>query len=119
MPDSDLQHRLEMLESTVESLRKLPAEVRQLHRRMGRVESQVLQLRTEMRGEFSAMRAEMSGMATKAELQAAGAGAVRELTGAIAETRDELRKEIAEVQRHTTVLFEDVIARLKIIGERQ
>src|SRR5215471_15882183 len=139
MADADLQHRVEMLENTVESLRKLPAEVAQLRRRMGWVESQTLQLRTEMRGEFSAMRAEMrgemrdefsvmraemrgelsavrdemhaemSGMATKAELRDAIAGAVLQLTGAIVETRDELRQQIADAQQRTTLLFEDVI----------
>ena len=110
-----------MLEYTVESLRKLPVEVRQLRRRMDRVESQILHLRTEMRGEFSAMRAEMSGMATKVELQDAVAGAVRELTGAIAETRDDLarsmREQTAETQRRTRMMFEDVVERLKIIGD--
>ncbi len=158
MADANLQRRVEMLENTVESLRKLPADVRQLSRRMGRAESQILQLRTEMRDEFSvihrematkadlaaglsAIRAEMatkadlaaglsavrSEMATKADLSALRvelrdefqdgiAGAVRELSGAIAETSADI-KTLADAQRHTTVLIEDVIGRLKTIGE--
>jgi len=105
-----------MLENTVESLRKLPADVRRLGRRMGRAESQILQLRTEMRDEFSVIRREMATkadlaaglsairaeMATKTELAAlrtelrveiqdSVAGAVRELSGAIGETRADIK----------------------------
>lgn len=158
MSDADLQRRVEMLENTVESLRKLPADVRRLGRRMGRAESQILQLRTEMRDEFSVIRREMTAkadlaaglsairaematktdlaagldavraeMATKAELAAlrtelrveiqdSVAGAVLELSGAIAETRADI-KTLADAQRHTTVLVEDVIGRLKTIAE--
>ena len=130
-----------MLENTVESLRKLPADVRRLGRRMGRAESQILHLRTEMRDEFSEIRREMATkadlaaglsairaeMATKTELAAlrtelrveiqdSVAGAVRELSGAIAETRADI-KTLVDAQRHTTVLVEDVIGRLKTNGE--
>jgi hypothetical protein len=49
------------------------------------------------------------------------AGAVRELTGAIAETRNDLvrliEEQIAGAQRQTKMLFEEVIGRLKIVGE--
>ena len=164
MPVADLQRRVEMLQNTVESLRKLPADVRRLSRRMGRAESQILQFRTEIHDEFSAIRREMATkadlaaglsairaematktdlaagldavraeMATKAELaalrtelrveiQESVAGAVRELSSAIAETRDDLarsiRDQLAEAQRQTRMLFEDVVDRLKILGER-
>ena len=76
MPDAELQRRVEMLENTVESLRKLPADVRRLGRRMGRAESQILQLRTEMRDEFSAIRRDM---ATKTDLADGLAGVRAEM----------------------------------------
>jgi chromosome segregation ATPase len=142
MPDADLRRRVEMLENTVESLRQLPADVARLSRRMRRAESQILQLRTELRGEFSAIRRDMvtkadladglaavrAEMPTKADLSALRvefndgiAGAVRELTGAIAETRNDLvrliEEQIAGAQRQTKMLFEEVIGRLKIVGE--
>lgn len=137
MPDADLLRRIEMLENTVESLRQLPADVARLSRRMGRAESQILQLRTEIRDEFSGIRRDMATkadlaaglnavraeMATKAGLSGLRvefndgiAGAVRELTGAIAETRTDL-KGLADAQRRTTVLVEDAIDRLKTIAE--
>ena len=81
MPDVDLVRRVEMLEKKVESLQRLPSQMRVLTRRMGSVESQVLQLRTEMRSEFSAIRREM---ATKSELRA---------------LRDEVRTDIAGMGR--------------------
>jgi hypothetical protein len=163
MADVDFLRRIEMLESTVESLRALPGEMRQLGGRVDRLESQFVQLRTEMRDEFSAIRRDMAtkedlaamaskadlaafatkadlaafatkadlaafatkedlaGMATKANL-AAGldalrnelhediAGAVRELSGAITETRQ-------EIVAHTRALIEDVISRIKVLGE--
>jgi len=74
MADVDLLRRVEMLESTVESLRVLPGEMRQLSGRVDRLESQFVQLRAEMRDGFSAIRGEMAtkadlvGFATKADL---------------------------------------------------
>jgi len=157
-----------MLESTVESLRVLPGEMRQLSGRVDRLESQFVQLRAEMRDGFSALRREMvtttdlkaalaeqpgefrAEMATKADLSAgfaalraelatkvelsAGldslrgelraefrdgiAGAVLELSGAIAETRADFATRLDAAQGQTRLLFEDVIERLKVIGER-
>lgn len=47
------------LETRVDILEQQMTELRDLPRRVGRVESQLSQLRTEMRGEFSAVRKEM------------------------------------------------------------
>jgi hypothetical protein len=135
MADVDLLRRIEMLESTVESLRRLPGEMRQLGGRVDRLEWQFVQLRTEMRDEFSAIRRDLATKADlasldslrnelrediagavrdlKRELQGDVAGAVRELSGAIWETRQELVTHMAQ----TRMLWEDVIARLKILGE--
>ena len=114
MPDAELLRRVEMLEKTIELLQSLPEEVRELRGHVGGVESQILQLRTEMRDEFSATRREM---ATKAELQDAVAGAVRELSAAIAETRADFAKKFDDADRHAKVLFENAIARLKTLRE--
>jgi phage-related minor tail protein len=143
MPDADLRRRIEMFENAVESLRRLPAEVNRLGRRMGRTESQILQLRSEMRDEFSALRRDMAmkadladGMSRaqsaatveltaglhslrtelRTEIHDSVAAAVRELSAAIAETRGDIRT-LADAQRHTTVLVEDVIGRLKTIAK--
>jgi hypothetical protein len=69
MPDADLARRVEMLEETLTSLRQVPDDLKVLKGRMTRVEVQVLQLRTEMRDEFSAVRAEMATKADLAELR--------------------------------------------------
>jgi hypothetical protein len=60
-----LARRVEMLEETVESLKRLPDRVGALEVRVDSLASQVLQLRTEMRDGFSAIEGRM---ATKADL---------------------------------------------------
>jgi len=60
MPDVDLARRVEMLEETLNSLRQVPDDLKALNGRMTRVDVQMLQLRTEMREEFSAVRGEMA-----------------------------------------------------------
>ena len=109
-----------MLEEVVESLRGLPGQVAALDERVTRVEGEILHLRTDMRGEFSAMRAEM---ATKKDL-AEGLAAVRAEIGAL---RDEVREDIAGLgrdmvalfettQRQMRMLYEDVVARIAALG---
>jgi hypothetical protein len=60
----NVTERVEVLEMKVEALQQLPA-------RMSDLESQLVQLRTEMRGEFSAVRKEMRELIgeTKAEMR--------------------------------------------------
>jgi hypothetical protein len=55
LPNAALARRVEMREKTVRSLQKLPADVRALTRPVGRVGSQILRLRGEVRDAFSAI----------------------------------------------------------------
>ena len=146
MPDADLARRVEMLEETLRSLRELPHDVRELNRRMTGVEVQVLQLRTEMRDEFSATREEM---ATKTDLAEGLAAVRREMAtkddvallrtdlanNELADLKRELREDIAgmgrdlgqiildtqrqvaEGQSQTRGMFEEIVSRLKVLGE--
>lgn len=90
MSPQTLTNRVEILERKVEGLAELPD-------RVGALELQVSQLRTEMRGEFSAVRTEM-----------------RELNE---ETRHELGRRIDELGTHMRVLHEDVISRIALLDE--
>jgi hypothetical protein len=108
--------RINILEQNMESLRALP----------GRVEAlgvQLVQLRSEMRGEFSAVRS---------ELQEGLAGLRGELLAKIQATDDDLRAEMhalhrltveeikagdEETRRHMRVLFEELVTRIATIGE--
>ena len=78
-----LEERMDNFERIVEPLRELPD-------RVTKVEEQIVQLRTEMRGEFSAIRRDM---ATKDDL-------------ARFATKDEMR-----------MLHEDLVERLKVLSE--
>jgi hypothetical protein len=64
MAARNLAERVEVVEMRVGALEALPA-------RMAAVESQIVELRTEMRGEFSAVRKEMRELIaeTKAEMR--------------------------------------------------
>ena len=63
----ELAKRLEMLEETVDSLKQLPS-------RMMHLESQNLLLRTEIRGEFSAIRQEVARLGQTLRGEMAGLG---------------------------------------------
>jgi len=120
--DADLTRRVEHLEDTVESLRDLPHRTAKLEARMGAVETQIVQLRVEMRDEFSAIRKEMVSkedlrteiaalreeMATNAELQ----NLRLELREDIAALGQEVAARLLESEGRTRVLIEDVIARI-------
>ena len=127
----ELAKRLEMLEETVDSLKQLPS-------RMMHLESQNLLLRTEIRGEFSAIRQEVARLGQTLRGEMAGLGQrLREdlaskddlralearLRGETAGLRDELRDDTAamhrelaghilDTQRQMRVLFEEVVARI-------
>jgi hypothetical protein len=83
----------------------LTTRVENLERRMSAVELQILQLRTDMGEQFSAIRAEL-----RAEIRAEGEA-----------IRTELRKEIRdgdeETRRYIRVLHEEVLSRIAIIQE--
>jgi predicted transcriptional regulator len=85
MPRQSVENKLERLERRVTEIEQLPA-------RMDRLESQIAQLRTEMRDEFSAVRGEIR------------IGDVMIVTT--------LTEQIEESRRHTRVLFEEAVSRI-------
>lgn len=89
MPRPSLDVRVKSLEETTSTLRQLPARVSALTERMEDVESQVLQLRGEMRGEFSAIRAALATRADKADVSA-----LQAVVSTLA-TRDELHAAVS------------------------
>lgn len=93
MPGESLANRVERLEKTVDGLQTLPAEVAALGERVGAVELQILQLRTDMNDGFSAVRSEMTAefAAVRTEIQA-GFAAARE------EWRVDIRTESAALR---------------------
>ena len=78
MTDITIVRRVEMLEESVQSLKHLPDRVSALEVRVGAVESQIVQLRGEMRDGFSAVhqalatkssKDDLTGFATRDDLQ--------------------------------------------------
>jgi hypothetical protein len=96
--------RLETLEIRVDRLEELPARIED-------VTQQVLQLRTEMGAEFSAVRAEMNAqwVGVRTELN--------ELRTELHDLRTETRSGFADVHTQMRILHEDVIARIAILHE--
>ena len=90
MPPQTIGNRVDRLEQRVTELERLPD-------RMSALESQIVQLRAEMRDEFSAVR--------------------QEIRAGDEETRRVLGERIDETNRHMRVLHEDVIGRLAVIQE--
>lgn len=94
-------------------------ELEQLPARIGDLTSQVSHLRTEMRGEFSAVRGEVAEQLTalRAEMAEQGQGIIVILRGEMAEQGKSLRAEIRDLGNQMRVLHEDVIARLAQLQE--
>jgi len=119
MAQETLEKRVDMLERRVEILEQLPE-------RVTAVESQIVQLRDEMRSEFSATRQnvreeiragdEETRRTLREEIRAGDEETRRTLRGEIRagdeETRREMRELFAASERHSRVLHEDVIARI-------
>lgn len=113
MPEQTVTARVENLEKRVTLLEELPA-------RMSAVELQIVQLRSEMREQFSAVRVDLH-----AEIKAACDEVRTELRAEIRtacdEVRTDLRAEIRtgdeETRRYMRVLHEEVLARLAMIQE--
>src|SRR5262245_27586600 len=120
----NLSKRMDLAEQRLTTLERLPE-------RMTALESQILQLRTEMRAEFSAVCSEL-----RAEIQAGDDRVTRTLREEIRsgdeetrrvlreeiragdeETRRVLREEIAALGTHMRVLHEEVISRISTIQE--
>ena len=88
MTDITLVERVEMLEEAVQSLKQLPDRVSALEVRLGDVESQIVQLRGEMRDGFSAVHQELATKASKDDLT--GFAAKDDLKGFA--TKDDLQR---------------------------
>ncbi|MBA2304681.1 MAG: hypothetical protein H0W08_18890 [Acidobacteria bacterium] len=87
----------------------------ELPSRMDRLESQFVQLRTEIHDEFSAVREEMRSVQTGlgAEIRSGDAGLRQEMRS----VETGLREAIAESRVHTRVLFEEYVGRLAVVDE--
>ena len=114
-----LEERMDNLEKIVEPLRELPD-------RVTRVEEQIVQLRTEMRGEFSAIRRDMATKEDLAKLATKDDIAKLATKDAIARlaTKDEIAKlatkdDIATLatKDEMRMLHEDLVERLKVLGD--
>lgn len=85
-----------MLEQQMQELRDLP-------KRVAGVESQILQLREEMQGGFSAIQSELRG----------------EMYGIRDELRAEIRAGNVETRNFMRALYEDALTRIATMGEGQ
>jgi hypothetical protein len=92
-----IENKVHLLEGQVTELQKLPE-------RLGAVESQIVQLRSEMRMECSAVRE---------ELRAGDEGLRLDIAG----VRREMKEKHDEALRFMRVLHEEVIGRLTLIQE--
>src|SRR6185436_3481961 len=115
-----LSKRMDIVEQKLAGIESLPE-------RMTALESQFLQLRTEMRGEFSAVQIEMRAgdeetrRTLREEIHAGDEETRRvlrdEIRGGDEETRRVLRDEIAALGTHMRVLHEDLVERISRIQE--
>jgi hypothetical protein len=136
-----LAKRVEMLEETVESLKRLPDRVGALEVRVDSLASQVLQLRTEMRDGFSAIEGRMATkddltrmatkddlaqmatrynlarMATKDDLAELGRELREEMSGAVREMAGFVLATERRLLERIPVLVEDVLSRIAIRNE--
>ncbi len=110
-----IEIRVQMLEERVTSLEELPP-------RMAGLKLQIVQLRTEMHAEFSAVRGEIRLVDVR--LGSVEAGQREEIRSLGTGLREEihsvetgLRLAIDEAQVQTRVLFEDFVARLAVVDE--
>ena len=105
MASRDLTDRVEVLEQKVTALEELPA-------RMSALETQIVQLRGEMKGEFSAVRQEMRSLDENLR---------RDLRGEMGSLAGSLRQEMRELNEQTLaqmrVLHEEVIDRIGKLDE--
>jgi hypothetical protein len=115
--------RVEKLEKTVAALTGLPAEVSQSSRRGGTMEPQIVQLRTEMKDDFSAVRRELAE--TRDVLLEAIETGSQARQKMFAEVREDIRAFRQEtntrfdgLSTQVRLLHEDVIDRLSRLGGR-
>ncbi|HET9567978.1 MAG TPA: hypothetical protein VFP16_06385 [Vicinamibacterales bacterium] len=108
MAEKSLEERVNMLERGVEILEQLPDRVTAL-------EVQIVELRGEMRAEFSATRAEVREgderviQTLRQEIHAGDEHVVQTL-------RQEIRAGDEETRRFMRILHEDLVERIEILG---
>ena len=119
MARATLTQRVETLEQTVEGLASIPG-------RMSAIERELSEFRIEVRNEFAAVRGELGAKIDSVE---SSLGAVRgELRAeiqivdsdmrALGESlRAEIRKGDEDTRHYMRVLYEDLVDRIKTIGE--
>ncbi len=123
MAHDPVMERVEKLEKTVAALTGLPGEMSQLSRRVGTMESQIVQLRTEVKDEFSAVRREL------AETRDNLLGVIESGSQTTQQMFNEVRQDIRAFRQETNsrfdglstqmrVLHEDVIDRISRLGGR-
>jgi len=112
MAAHDLTARVEVLEMKVAALEGLPE-------RVSAVESQIVQLRDEMRGGFSAVHQEMRDLSStfRGEMRGLESTLRAEMRALNDETRLEMRALNEDTKNQMRVLHEDVIDRIARIGE--
>lgn len=118
MPPQTIETKVRTLEQRVTRLEEFPA-------RTDRVESQIVQLRTEMHGEFSAVREEMDAgfSALREEIRSGDARTIATLRDEIRAGDDRvivtLGEAIEAARREARLLFEEVVSRIAVLGERR
>ena len=116
MPRQSVENRFERLERRVTGIEQLPA-------RMDRLELQIVQLRAEMRDEFSAIRREIragdegSLRNLREEIRNGNVTIVTALTEQVEDARTESRSLFEDARRENRVLFEEALARIANIQE--
>ena len=111
MAEKSLEERVNMLERGIEILEQLPDRVTAL-------EVQIVELRGEMRAEFSATRAETREgderviQTLREEIRAGDEHVVQTL-------RQEIRTGDEETRRFMRVLYEDLVERIEILGGKR
>ena len=100
-PPQIIETRVERQEQRVTQLEELPE-------RMDRLESQFVQLRTEMHDEFAAVRE---------EIRAGDEETRREMRAGFSVLRVEIRTGDEETRRYMRMLFDEYVGRMKVIDE--
>ena len=112
MSRRSLTDRVETLEKTVDDLQKRTAQVNATEAGLTGLDVQFVQLRGELRVEFSAVREEIQrGDEETRRLR-------EEMSTGFGELREEIRQGDEETRRFMRVLYEDLVARIAVLGER-
>jgi hypothetical protein len=111
MAAKSLEERVDMLERRVEILEQLPGRITAL-------EVQIVHLRHDMRAEFSAIRSEVRAggdRVVQTLREEIGVGNER----VVQTLRKEMRDGDEETRRFMRILYEDLVARIEILGGKR